>query len=150
MVAIAILSVIIMVAPRLMQDTTRFSKLSTARLETVRDARDSLGFINKTLRQANASTINVTQKSGQAPYSAVAFTTTDGRSMEFYQQNKTLYSVQDGSTQTLSTNLRFISFSYPRTDDPNIISVSVTMEKGTFEERTKALQMAIEKVRVMN
>jgi hypothetical protein len=46
--------------------------------------------------------------------------------------------------------LRYIAFTYARTDDPSILSVSITTEKETYESGTKALQMAIEKVRVMN
>ena len=54
------------------------------------------------------------------------------------------------SSVAITGNLRYIAFTYPRSDDPTIISVAVTMEKATYEGGTKALELSIEKVRIMN
>ena len=67
-----------------------------------------------------------------------------------YQEGKHLYYMKNGSTGTLAENLRFVAFTYPRTDNSGIISVSMTFEEDTFAGHTKALQLSIEKVRVMN
>lgn len=150
MIAVAIISIVFMIGPRLIVDITRLSSLNRARLETLGDARDTLSVINRTLRQASMASIVVTQETGQPPYSSISFKTSDGRLLKYYQSNQNLEFVNNGSTGTLTNNLRFIAFTYPRTDDSSIISVSVTFEKATYEGGAKALQMAIEKVRIMN
>ncbi len=150
MITVAIVGIIAMMVPTILTNVTQFFRLSSARLETQRAARDTLSQINQALRQAQASTIVISQETGQPPISSISFTTIDGRSLKYYQNNKSLNYVVSGSTKTLSDGLRYIAFSYPRTDDSNILSVSVTFEKDTYHGGTKALQMAIEKVRIMN
>ena len=150
MISVAILGIVFGIGPTIMRNMTRFSRMNTARLETQRSARESLSQINKALRQASAESIVISQESGEPPYSSLSFTTVDGRAIHFYQEGTDLEFSVDGATRTLTDNLRYISFAPPRTDDSNIISVSVTFEKSTYEGGTKALQMAIEKVRVMN
>ncbi len=150
MIAISILGLIVTILPGLLKSITRFSRLNTARLETVRDARDSLGQINKALRQAVADSIQISHNTSQPPYSKIYFQTIDGRNMSYYQDGKYLKFSINGSERPLTENLRYIAFTYPRTDDAKIISVSITLEKSTYEGGSKALQMAIEKVRIMN
>jgi prepilin-type N-terminal cleavage/methylation domain-containing protein len=150
MIVVAVLGVVGTMGSSLIKNMIKFNRLNTARLDTQRGARDSLSQINRNLRQAKASTIVVSQEAGQPPYSALYFDSVDNRVMKYYQQDKKLYVVSNGSTSTLADNLRTIAFAFPRTDDPGILSVSVTFEKETYEGSSKALQMAIEKVRVMN
>ncbi|MCB4756710.1 MAG: prepilin-type N-terminal cleavage/methylation domain-containing protein [Elusimicrobia bacterium] len=150
MIVVAILGILASVGPLLLKNVTRFYRLNAARLETVRDARNCLTQINQALRQATASTIVISQESGQPPYSTIFAQTVDSRSLKFYQSGNKLNFVQNASTVTISENLRYIAFTYPRTDDSTILSVSVTFEKKTYEGQTKAIQMAIEKVRIMN
>jgi hypothetical protein len=54
------------------------------------------------------------------------------------------------NTTTLSKNIGYIAFTYPRTDDVSIISVAVTMQTPTYLGQKKTLQLSIQKVRVMN
>ena len=150
MVVVTILSIIAMMGSQLIKNIVRFSRLNTARVETQRGARDSLALINRNLRQAFSTTTVITQELNQPPYSSLAFKSVDGRWIRFYQQDKKLLYVNNTTTSTLSDNLRYIAFAYPRTDDFGIMSVSVTFEKDTYEGGAKALQMAIEKVRLMN
>ena len=150
MITVAILGVVIGIGPGILTNITRFSKLSRARLETQRNARDALNQINQSLRQASASSIVIENDAGEAPFSAISFSTVDGRWMKYYQAGNDLKFVTAGSTTPVSDGLRYIAFSYPRTDDSKIVSVSVTFEKDTYQGGTKALQMAIEKVRIMN
>ena len=150
LITCAILGVIFSLGPSILTGITRFTKLNTARIETQRNARDSLGQINRSLRQGSAASVCVSQESGQPPYSSIQFSTVDGRALKFYQINKDLKFVNNGSTTTLAQGLNYIAFSYPRTDDSNIISVSLTFEQDTYQGGVKALQMAIEKVRIMN
>jgi Tfp pilus assembly protein FimT len=150
LIVVAIMGLISLTVPSFLRNITRFNRLTTARLETQRSARDALNQIMNVLHQAKASTVVISQESGQSPYSSASFTTVDGRSLKYYQQGNNLYFVSNSSTRTVASGLRYIAFSYPRTDDDGIISVSLTFEKGTYEGGTKTLQMAIEKVRIMN
>ena len=150
MVAVAILGIVFSIGPALLTNVTRFSRLSSARIETQRNARDALNLINQALRQASASSIVVSNEPSQAPFSSISFTTADGRWLKFYQSGTSLSFVQNTSTNTIADGLRYIAFSYPRTDDSDIVSVSVTFQKDTYQGGSKALQMAIEKVRIMN
>ena len=71
--------------------------------------------------------------------------------MSYYQQGNQLFQARGGVTgKMIANNLRYIAFTYPRTDDDTILSISFTFEKATYEGGTKALQMAVEKVRIMN
>lgn len=150
MIVIAIIGVIFSVGHSILMNITRFTQLSNSRLETQSGAREALSHISKTLRQARASTVVISNQTGQPPLSKISFTAIDGRTLGYYQSGKALYFLNGGFATKLSENLRYIAFHHPRTDDSAIISVSVTYEKGTYEGGTKALQMAIEKVRVMN
>ncbi len=150
MIATAIMGIVFVLGPRILTNITRFVQLNRARIETQRAARDTLNLVNQALRQATASTIIITNETSQPPCSAITFTTIDGRSLKFYQSGKVLSFVQNTATSTVVGGLRYIAFTYPRTDDDNILSVSVTFEQDTYQGGTKALQMAIEKVRVMN
>ncbi len=150
MIAVAIIGILGMVVPNLLINITRFFRVNNARIETQRAARDSLSQINQSLRQAYASSINISQESGQPPTSSISFSTVDGRNIKYFQSNKSLYYVVGGSTKAVASGLSFIAFNYPRTDDASILSVSVTYEGSTYQGGTKTLQMAIEKVRIMN
>jgi len=55
-----------------------------------------------------------------------------------------------GTSQVLSSNLRYLAFAAPRSDDLTIVSVSLTLEQEITELRTKALHMASEHVMIMN
>ncbi|MBI4054712.1 MAG: prepilin-type N-terminal cleavage/methylation domain-containing protein [Elusimicrobia bacterium] len=149
MLVVAILGVLAMIGPRIYIGVTRFFRLTQARVEIQREARGALDLINRNLRQARASMVVIDQISGQPPYSRIEFTQAGGKTMKFYQQEKSLYLVDVG-TRALTENLRYIAFTYPRTDDDQIVSVSVTLEKETYEGGAKALQLSVEKVRIMN
>jgi prepilin-type N-terminal cleavage/methylation domain-containing protein len=150
MIAVAILGIVFSLGPSILTNITRFSRLSRARIETQRNARDTLNQINQALRQASAATVVVSQEGTESPFSAISFNTVDGRFMKFYQSGNHLNFVHNTGTSTIADGLRYIAFTYPRTDNSYIISVSVTFEKETYQGGTKALQMAIEKVRIMN
>ncbi len=150
---VAILGIVFGLGPGLLIQMTKFFRQNKARIAIQREARDSLDLINRNLRQAQAGTIVIDQVSGESPYSRITFNrlTPDGgtAAMSFYQQGNTLYMVR-GGTKAISKNLRYLGFTYPRTDNDTIISVSLTTETGTYESLTKALQLSVEKVRIMN
>lgn len=150
MVVVAILGVIGgMGAPLLMQ-MTNFWRQTTARNAIQRDVRTSLDLINRFARQAQSSTLVIDAASGQPPWSRVTFTSIQGQTVLFYQGGNKLYMRQAGKTTMLTENLAFISFTYPRTDEITLLSVAITAQSATFKGGKKALQLSIQKVRIMN
>ncbi len=148
-VAMVILVLLILTVTPLMVHVTRFFRLNTARLEIQRDARNAMESMNRLIRQAVATSVTIDQVTGQPPRSRITFTGINGTTYQVYQQNRSLF-LSDGSPHELSKHLRFIAFSYPRSDNPNVLSMALTMEAGTYEGQTKILEFSIEKVRVMN
>jgi len=149
MITLAILGVVATMGPSLIVQFVRFYQLHEAKISIQRDARACLDLINRFLRQAQSSTVVVDQAPNQPPLSRITFTTVQGQTMSFYQSGTILYQVAQ-STTAISQNLHYIAFTYPRTDDPTIISVAMTMEKDTYESQYKALELSIQKVRIMD
>jgi prepilin-type N-terminal cleavage/methylation domain-containing protein len=149
LMVVAILGILALVGPRMIVNLVQFIQLHTAKTEIQRDARAALDIVNRFLRQAKGYTIGIDQITGQPPYSRISFQTFEGRTMMFYQQGTRLYQV-DRSTTMVTNNLRYIAFTYPRSDDPTLLSVAITMEKSTYQGGSKALELSIEKVRIMN
>ena len=149
MIVAVIIGLMAMIAPNMFTQLVRFYQLHNAKVEIQRDARASLDLINRFLRQAESWTVVVDQVTNQPPYSRISFTTIEGQTMSFYQSGNTLYEVAK-STIALTSNVHYIAFTYPRSDDPTIISVALTMEKSTYQGMFKALELSIEKVRIMD
>ncbi|HBE88340.1 MAG TPA: hypothetical protein DDW67_04275 [Elusimicrobia bacterium] len=156
MIVVAIMGVLVLSAPQIFTKVYQFVRLATARAEIQKNAREALSNVNRELRQAVATSIVIDQRSGQPPHSRITFNRykADGSigTVSYYQQGRRLYLALDGAAEgrLVADNLRYLAFSYPRTDDSDIISLSVTFEKETYEGGAKALQMAVEKVRIMN
>ncbi|MDA8242705.1 MAG: prepilin-type N-terminal cleavage/methylation domain-containing protein [Elusimicrobia bacterium] len=155
MLVVGILGVLVLAAPKTFIRTYQFVQLMTARVEIQKNARGALANINRDLRQAVASSITVDAVSGQPPHSRVTFNKYNSSggidTVSYYQQGNKLYQATGGvAGKMIANNLRYIAFTYPRTDDDSILSISITFEKATYEGGTKALQMAVEKVRIMN
>lgn len=154
MLTVAILSIVAVIVSPLMLQMTNFWRLTSARYSIQRDVRVSLETINRFTRQAQSSTVIIDNVAGQPPASRLQFqyVNSSGQTstVVFYQYGKNLYMTNGGSTTRLSSNLAYIAFTYPRTDDISIISVAVTMQSPTYLGGKKALQLSIQKVRVMN
>lgn len=153
LMTVAILGILGSVAAPIMVRMNNFWRQTTARNEIERDVRVALDQINRNLRQADRRTINIDQAAGQPPFSRITFNVEDGSRWQFYQDGAKLYMVKSSATVTsslLSQRVGFIAFTYPRTDDPSIVSVAVTMQAPTYLGGKKALQLSISKVRIMN
>lgn len=154
MVTVAVIGILMLVGPALLRGIQNFFLMTTARNDIQRDARSALDAINRFLRQAKASTVQVDSPANQGPYSRITFNLVDGRVVQFYQSgNQLVQSVKSGSstsTITLTSNLAYIAFTYPRSDDPSIISVAITMGRNIQLGKTKVLELTIQKVRIMN
>ena len=150
MIVVAIMGVLMSVGPVLMTQMQNFYLMTTARNDIQRDARASLDTMNRFLRQAKYGTIVIDTPSSQGPYSRIRFLLVDNRYVEFRQSGNDLIQVVNNTSSTISKNLVYIAFTFPRTDDPTIVSVSMTMGKSIQLGRRKVLELTIQKVRVMN
>lgn len=154
MLTVAILGILGSVAAPLLRNMTNFWRQTSARSDIQRDVRKSLDLINRFLRQARQGTVQIDQLSGQPPYSRITFQTIQTQNLVFWQEGNelkmTLSSGTATSTSVLSDKVGYIAFTYPRTDDISIVSVAITMQASTYLGAKKALQLSIEKVRVMN
>lgn len=149
MLVLSIVSIITVLGNILFVNIVRFFRLNQARIEVQRDARTVFNLMGRNLRQAYSTSLVVDQASGQPPYSRITFQKVTGENIVYYQDGKTLYQVE-GGTRALTGNLRYIAFSHPRTDDESIVSISITLEKATYQGGSKALQLSVEKIRIMN
>ena len=145
----ALVSIIALVAPRLFLQLMRFYQVHNARVEVQRDGRVSMDIIGRFLRQGASATVVIDQAPGQPPYSRISFKNPAGQTVQIYQQNNQL--IESYLTNNaLSNNLQQVIFTYPNSDDPTLISISLTLARpgtpgiGTFNE------IFVQNVRVMN
>jgi prepilin-type N-terminal cleavage/methylation domain-containing protein len=146
----SILSLLALVIVPLLLHSARFFLLNRTRVELQRDARVCLSIMTRNLRQASSATVSISQAAGQPYYSQISFTDVGGVPFVYSQSGTLLRETRGGVTKTLSDDLRFLNFYFPRSDDMTIVSVSFTLEKAIFEGRTKALHVATERVRIMD
>jgi len=150
MMVVTIIGILALVGPRLMLQLQNFYLLTTARNDIQRDARTALDIINRFLRQGQYRSIVIDSPAGQGPYSRISFDHIDGRSFKYYQSGRNLMQDVDGNVTTLSSNLIYLAFTFPRSDYPKLVSVSMTMGKDIYKAQRKELELTIQKVRVMN
>jgi len=153
MVALIILGFIMFVVQAFFATGIRFFRQSQIKSEIQRNARTTLSLINRKLREAKSSSIIIDRlNSSQPPCSRLSFQTIDSESLSFFQSglNLCMADLTRGSTRQISGDLRIMAFTYPMLYDDKIISISICFEKGTGSLEQKALQMSVEKVRLMN
>jgi len=151
MLTVAIVGILSSLGVTTMIQVQRFFITTRARSDLQKEARGIMYVITRELRQAQNSTIKINRNTSTQPYySQIAFTKQSGAAMTFFQSGNQLKQTWSGSTRVLSKNLCYLAFSFPRSDDMTIISVSMTLQTAIFEGKTKALHMASEKVRVMD
>lgn len=150
LLVVAILGIVSSIGPLLLNNLQNFYLMTTARNEIQRDARVALDTINRYLRQAKYTTVTIDTPGSGGPYSRVRFSHVDGRYVEFRQEGNNLIHMVNTNRSVLSRNLYYIAFTYPKTDDPTIVSVSITMGKNIQLGRRKVLELTIQKVRIMN
>ena len=147
---VAIIGIVAAVAPALLIQASRLFVMSRARVDLQSEARSVMYVVTRELRQAQNASIVIDQVSGQPYYSRVAFTKQQGTGMSFYQSGNKLFVKTGSQTRMLTNHVAYLAFTYPRSDDMDIISVSMTLQESIYEGKVKALHMASEKVRVMD
>ncbi len=150
MIVVAIVGGISMVGPRLMIGLQNFYLLTTARNEIQRDARTVLDIVNRFVRQGKYRSIIIDTPSGQGVFSRIRFEHVDGRSFTYYQSGSKFIQIVDGNQTTLADNLVYLAFTFPRSDYPRLLSVSMTMGKTIQLGQKKELELTIQKIRIMN
>lgn len=150
MMVVAIVGSVSTVGPLLLTQLQNFYLMTTARNDIERDARNSLDFMNRFLRQAVDGTIVIDTPSSQGPYSRIRFKHVDGRYVEFRQNGNQLLAIVANNTTVLSQNVVYVAFTFPRSEDPTIVSVSMTMGKAIQLGRRKVLELTIQQVRIMD
>lgn len=147
---VLILGLIALIAMPLFVQSTRFYLMNRTRTELQQEARQSLSLITKNVRQARSTSIVISRDAGQPYYSRITFTRIDGVTLMYRQSGGNLIETVGARNQVIADNLRFLCFAFPRSDDMTILSVDITLEKGIYEGKTKALHVASERVRVMS
>ncbi len=151
LIVVAIIGILASVGSRVMLQVNRYFIMTNTRTELQREARAAMYVINRNLRQGSTGSIVIDRASNTQPfYSRLTFAKITGNQMIFSQSGTSLVQTVGTKTRTLTKNLKYLSFTFPRSDDLSVISVSITLEKAIYQGRTKALHMASEKVRVMN
>ena len=156
LLVVGIVSVLFTIAAPLMKQVNRQFIMVRSKMELQQEARGIMYIITRSLRQAQSSSIIVDRVANQPFYSKISFTTSQSSStfvsnqMAFEQEGKTLFQTIGGRRRPLTRNLYYLAFTFPRSDDMGIMSVSLTLQKGIYEGQTKTLHMASEKVRIMN
>jgi len=150
MVTVAIIGMLTATASPLLVNMVNFWRQTTARASIQRDVRASLDTINRFARQAQSNTVAVDRLAGQPPFSRLTFTIIQGQTVSFYQQGNRLFMRRGSNVSLLASNIAYIAFAFPRTDDVTLLTVAITAQSATFLGGSKALQLSIQKVRIMN
>ena len=150
MLVVAMIGAVVALSAPLMVRLSNFWRQSQARSDIQADVRIAMDLMNRLLRQGQAATITIDNVPGQPPYSRLSFTDSSGRSISFYQMGNTLTVSINGANDVVTRNLEFVSFGFPDTSDTSIMSIAMTTQKSTYLGGALALQLSIEKVRVMD
>ncbi len=150
MLVVAIIGILSTVGARVMLQVNRYFLMTNTRTDLQREARSVMYIINRNLRQAQSSSIMIDTVPGQPFYSRLTFTKIQGTTMTFYLSGMNLIQVVGTKNRILTKNIKHLAFTFPRSDDLSIVSVSVTLEKVLYQGRTQTLHMTSEKVRIMN
>lgn len=161
MIVTAIISLIGLVTPKLMQQSSEFFLMNRSRLEMQQDSRMIVSHVTRNLRQAIASTIVISQNAGLPPYSMISFqkrnkspnaNAPEGGDLVRYdlRSGGRFFVTVNGVPKLLSSNVQFVAFGFPRMDDMQVISFSLTLQKSIGGGDRKAIHVTSEKIGVMN
>lgn len=149
-ISLAIIGLVGLLVSQFFLTGIKLYSITSANIETQRDARVILDVIIKYLRQATSESIELTNKAAQPPYSYISFTTIAGKSFQFYQVGNKLYLACDGSTRVLSQNLYSLTFAFSQFTDLSNVYISLSTKKKTYSGQSSVIQLTEEKVRIMN
>jgi prepilin-type N-terminal cleavage/methylation domain-containing protein len=151
MIVVVILGVLVSMSAPLLIQVKKYFILTQARAALQEQARANMYVLTRELRQAQGATIVISQNAANQPYySKITFTKQEGTTLSFYQNGNALVEQWGSHTVILSTDLQYLAFTFPRSDDMKILSVSMTLQTQIYQGQFKALHMASQQVQVMN
>ncbi len=151
MIVVTMFGILTLSVSNLLTQIWRFYRITSAQKELQEEARTIMEIMTRNLRNAYNSSIVISRyDSNQPHYSKVDLVTVDGHSVSYYQINRSLYQKIDNNIKVLSKSVKYFAVIFPRSDEMNIISVAITLERDLYDLKKKALHMASEKVMVMN
>ena len=151
LVVSAIVAIILSLGSTLFIRMDTFFRISIAKIETQRDARNLINLLSQDIRQARSSLITLSRENAsQPPYSKITFQNTAGDTIIFWQEGRILNMKKNGTTTGLAKNLRSLFFTYPETDNPTLITILLSVDKRADNQRTFAMQMGGETIRLLN
>lgn len=146
---VSILSIVALLGPRLLRLTETFFNQGLARAEVQRNLRAALDQMDRSLRQASASTVSIAQDSGELPLSRISFTMPDGTLVVYKLKGRKLQRLVGAQTAVLAENVEYLAFTYPRSDDDTVLSIAMTVDRRTYTGRT-SVHGGLPNVRIMN
>jgi prepilin-type N-terminal cleavage/methylation domain-containing protein len=159
LIASAILAVIFSLGSNLLIKVNTFFKISIAKVEVQRDVRALMELMTREIRDAQASTVSLSRlNASQPPYSYIQFDALPGYRGRFWQDGQKLIMekialLPGGPSQpptVMSKDLRSLMFLYPSTDNPNLLTILITLEKRDGTGRTQSVQLGGETIRLLN
>ena len=150
MIVLAVMGVLASITPHILTASGQVFILGKAKIELQEEARAAIYVITRELRQAQSNTVVIDRAGTQPYYSRLQFTKIQGVQVTVQQSGSSILLTEGTHVTTLSTNLAYMSFTFPRSDDMTILSVSFTLQKQIYGGIFKALHMASERVPVMN
>jgi len=149
MVVVVVLGALFALAPRLTLHVTRFFRLSQAKSENLQDARAAVILMTRTLRQAKASSIAIPDGT------SIRFRRTSpagggDQDIVYFKRGAELVQEVDGQQLVLTKNLKSLLF-FPQTGaDFSLITISLTMERSTYEGQSKEFHITTDRIKVEN
>jgi prepilin-type N-terminal cleavage/methylation domain-containing protein len=150
LITVAIVGGVAMIAPQVINQSTKVFILARTKMQLQREARAAMYLLTREIRQAQSNSIIIDQANGQPYYSRISFTKAQNVNVIIRQNGTQLLLTEGNTTTTLTSNLAYLAFTFPESDDLTIISVSMTLQEQIYGGTFKALHMASERVRVMD
>jgi type II secretory pathway component PulJ len=155
LLTVAVLGILFGLGANLLISVNRYFLLTRTRLDLQRQARSMMYLMSREIRQAQNATIVIDQvNASQPPCSRITFQKPDGALISYAQNgNKLIATTISGGhtyTQTLSTDMAYLAFTVPRTDDMTILSLSMTLQEVMVQGKEKSLHTASQQIQVMN
>ncbi|MFH1379916.1 MAG: hypothetical protein ABII23_06525 [bacterium] len=124
---------------------------SADKISLQRQARIISSTIIRNLRQAQNQTVTIYDEAGQPPRSAIAFTTINNKTFEYYQDgNKLIQIFESTNKKTLAEDLLYLNFSYPDSRKPSIIALTVTLRKLLPTGKMETFHLQEDKIELLN
>lgn len=156
MIVVAIMGLLSLMFRRTISNVWKEFKLAQVKIELQREGRLAINSISRDLKQASLSTLRIGPETlGEPQLSSMTFTKTAKTSggpeaqVSYFARGTDLVRNQGGQEMVLSKNLAFLAFVPPRSNDMSVLSVSLKLEKPTYDGQTKSFSASLDKVKIL-